>query len=201
MQRDAGRMMVMVGDAAVGQIVLLNGVSSSGKSTLARQLLADFDTPWFHMGVDMFGAMRAEAQTHDLDQASLTEVLRRTRAGFHRAVRAMALAGNNIVMDHVLSEPWRLADLLTVMADVDVVFEGVHRDAAVLMEREIARGDRVIGTAAAQMEPTHNHGLYDVEVNTSADDVQSCSARIREYLAQHPDPTVRVFHALRRRRR
>ncbi|WP_445271022.1 phosphotransferase-like protein, partial [Streptomyces sp. DSM 41634] len=43
----------MVGAAAVGQVVLLNGVSSSGKSMLARQLLADFDTPWFHMGVDM----------------------------------------------------------------------------------------------------------------------------------------------------
>lgn len=190
--------MVMVGAATIGQVVLLNGVSSSGKSTLARQLLADFDTPWFHMGVDMFGAMRAEAQTHDLDQASLTEVLRRTRAGFHRAVRAMALAGNNIVMDHVLSEPWRLADLLTVMADIDVVFVGVHCDAAVLMDREAARGDRPIGTAAAQMEPTHNHGLYDVEVNTSADDVQTCAARIREYLAQHPDTTLRAFHALRR---
>ncbi|WP_396911116.1 hypothetical protein [Mycolicibacterium sp.] len=88
--------------------MLLNGVSSSGKSTLARQLLADFDTPWFHMGVDIIGAMRAEAQTHDLDEASLTEVLRRTRAGFHRAVRGMALAGNNIAMDHVLSETWRL---------------------------------------------------------------------------------------------
>lgn len=190
----------MVGDAAVGQVVLLNGVSSSGKSTLARQLLADFDTPWFHMGVDMFGAMRAEAQTRDLDDARLTEVLRRTRAGFHRAARGMALAGNNIVMDHVLSEPWRLSDLLTVMADVDVVFVGVHCDAAVLMEREIARGDRVVGTAAAQMEPTHNHGLYDVEVDTSTDDVQACATHIREYLAHHPAPTLRTFDALRRSR-
>ncbi|OMC41714.1 hypothetical protein A5740_21680 [Mycobacterium sp. GA-1841] len=191
----------MVSAAAIGQVVLLNGVSSSGKSTLARQLLADFDTPWFHMGVDMFGAMRAEAQTHHLDEASLTEVLRRTRAGFHRAVRAMALTGNNIVMDHVLSEPWRLADLLTVMADVDVVFVGVHCDAAVLIEREVARGDRPVGTAAAQIAPTHNHGLYDVEVDTSADDVHECAARIREYLAHHPAPAVRAFHALRRRRR
>ncbi|OMC33867.1 hypothetical protein A5740_11290 [Mycobacterium sp. GA-1841] len=190
----------MVGATAVGQVVLLNGVSSSGKSTLARQLLADFDTPWFHMGVDMFGAMRAEAQTHDLDEAGLTEVLRRTRAGFHRAVRGMALAGNNIVMDYVLSEPWRLADLLTVMEDVDVIFVGVHCDAAVLTDREVARGDRVVGTAVAQIEPTHNHGLYDVEVDTSAGDIRSCAARIREYLAEQPAPTVRAFHALRRRR-
>ena len=191
-------MIVMVSAAAVGQVVLLNGVSSSGKSTLARQLLADFDTPWFHMGVDMFGAMRAEAQTHDLDQASLIEVLRRTRAGFHRAVRAMALAGNNIVMDHVLSEPWRLTDLLAVMADVDVVFVGVHCDDNVLVEREAARGDRVVGIAAAQTELTHAHGLYDVEVDTSADDVQTCAMRVRDYLAQHPDQTLRAFRALRR---
>jgi chloramphenicol 3-O phosphotransferase len=34
------------------QVVLLNGVSSSGKSTVARQLLLDFESPWFHMGVD-----------------------------------------------------------------------------------------------------------------------------------------------------
>nr|WP_276822581.1 hypothetical protein [Mycolicibacterium mageritense] len=91
----------MTESAAPGRVVLLNGVSSSGKSTIARQLLADFETPWFHMGVDMIGAMRAERQTHDLDGVGLRHVLRRTRAGFHRAVAGMALAGNDIVMDHV----------------------------------------------------------------------------------------------------
>lgn len=96
--------------SAPGQVVLLNGASSSGKSTLARQLLVDFTTPWFHMGIDMFGAMRADKQPHELDPSAIGEVLHRTRAGFHRAVAGMALAGNNIVMDHVLSEPWRLTD-------------------------------------------------------------------------------------------
>jgi chloramphenicol 3-O phosphotransferase len=64
-------MLVMAESAAPGQVVLLNGVSGSGKSTIARQLLADFHTPWFHMGVDMFGAMRAEVQTHELDADAL----------------------------------------------------------------------------------------------------------------------------------
>lgn len=190
-------MIVMAGSAEVGQVVLLNGASSSGKSTLARQLLADFDTPWFHMGVDMFGAMRAERQTHDLDADRLSDVLRRTRAGFHRAVRGMALAGNNIVMDHVLSEPWRLPDLLTVMVDVDVVFVGVHCDANDLTHREAARGDRVAGTAVAQIEAVHQHRLYDVEVNTSEETVEACAARIRDFLRRHPFPARRVFQALR----
>jgi hypothetical protein len=34
---------------------------------------------------------------------------------FGGVVAGMAQSGNNIVMDHVLSEPWRLVDLLTVI--------------------------------------------------------------------------------------
>lgn len=188
----------MAEGAAPGQVVLLNGVSSSGKSTIARQLLAEFQSPWFHMGVDMFGAMRAEEQTHELDADALCEVLRRTRAGFHRAVAGMALAGNDIVMDHVLSEPWRLADLLTVMDGIDVVFVGVHCSNADLERREAARGDRTVGTSADQLERVHAHAIYDVEVDTSTDAVDACSARIRAYLSRRPPSTVRAFDELRR---
>lgn len=191
-------MAVMVARPVSGQVVLLNGVSSSGKSTVARQLLLDFDSPWFHMGVDMFGAMRSQEQTHLLDQDRLRDVLRRTRAGFHRAVSGMAWAGNKIVMDHVLSEPWRLADLLVVMRGIDVVFVGVHCGIAELERREAARGDRDIGTAASQFDRVHAHGVYDVEVETSASTAADCSAAIREYLLQHPPPATRAFDRLRR---
>jgi chloramphenicol 3-O phosphotransferase len=191
-------MLVMAERAAPGQVILLNGASSSGKSTIARQLLADFQSPWFHMAVDMFGAMRAEEQTHELDADALREVLHRTRAGFHRAVAGMALAGNDIVMDHVLSEPWRLADLLTVMAGIDVVFVGVHCATADLERREAARGDRTVGTAADQIERVHADAIYDVEVDTSAGAADVCSARIRHYLSRRPPPTVRAFDELRR---
>lgn len=119
-------MISILADAVPGQVILLNGVSSSGKTSLARQLLRDLDRPFFHIGVDMIGALRSEPQTHQLDQVALQQVLYRTRAGFHRAVAAMALAGNDIVMDHVFSEPWRLRDCLQVMTGIDVVLIGVH---------------------------------------------------------------------------
>ena len=183
-----------------GQVVLLNGASSSGKSTIARQLLMDFETPWFRMGVDMFGAMRAERRTHELTPAGIREVLHRTRAGFHRAVAGMAEAGNNIVMDHVLSEPWRLGDLLAVMVDVDVVFVGVHCSVADLNAREARRGDRKVGIAAGQVANVHTHGLYDIEVNTSVATVEDCSAHIRAYLDDHPLPIERAFGRLREMR-
>src|ERR1700691_2659159 len=113
-----------------GQIIFLNGASSSGKTSIASQLLVVLDQPWFHMPVDAINSMRAKRRTSELSQPELDLVLTRTRAGFHRAVAGMAAAGNNVVMDHVLSERWRLLDCLAVFADFDVVFVGVSCDPA-----------------------------------------------------------------------
>ncbi|WP_433206548.1 chloramphenicol phosphotransferase CPT family protein [Nocardia sp. CA-107356] len=183
------------GAIAPGQVILLNGVSSSGKSSIARQLLIDLDRPFFHMGVDMIGAMRSQTRTHELDAAALTETLRRTRAGFHRAVAAMALAGNDIIMDHVLSEPWRLRDWLSVMTGIDVVFVGVHCSIDELQRREQQRGDRPVGTAASQIEPVHAHGIYDLTIDTGAATIQACSVQIKAFLDQ--GPSHRAFDRLR----
>jgi chloramphenicol 3-O-phosphotransferase len=107
-----------------GQIIFLNGTSSSGKTSIAEQLLLVLDRPFFHMSVDVINGLRAKRRTLDLDPEELAAVLARTRAGFHRAVAGMAQAGNDLVVDYVLSEPWRLLDCLDVLADLDVVLVG-----------------------------------------------------------------------------
>ncbi|WP_405149673.1 hypothetical protein [Nocardia salmonicida] len=63
-----------------------------------RAALIDLERPFFHMGVDLIGAMRSESRTHELGSDELADVLRRTRAGFHRAVAAMVSAGNDIII-------------------------------------------------------------------------------------------------------
>jgi chloramphenicol 3-O phosphotransferase len=182
-------------DARPGQVILLNGTSSSGKSSIARQLLVDLDRPFFHMGADMIGAMRSESRTHELDAASLDLVLGRTRAGYHRAVAGMAHAGNDVIMDHVLSEPWRLRDCLEVFAGVDVVFVGVHCPIDELRRREERRGDRRPGLAAAQIGLVHAHGSYDLEVDTGVEGITECAARISSFVGQSRPP--RAFDRLR----
>ncbi len=185
-------------EMSTGRIVLLNGASSSGKTCIARQLLMLLDPPHFHMAVDAFGAMRASQKTRDLAPGDLAEVLQKTRAGFHRAVAGMAFAGNNIVMDHVLSEPWRLDDCLVVLAPYDVTLVAVHCSLAELECREKRRSDRSIGIAAAQYELVHAHEDYDVEVDTEASSPARCAQQIQGALKHLP--ATKAFDRLRRGR-
>lgn len=103
-----------------GRIILLNGTSSSGTSSIAAELLDVLDPPHFHLAIDSINGMRGKAKTHQLAPDEQAQVLHRTRAGFHRAVAGMAAAGNDVVMDYVLSEPWRLRDCLDVFVDLRV---------------------------------------------------------------------------------
>jgi chloramphenicol 3-O phosphotransferase len=180
-----------------GQIIFLNGTSSSGKSAIAEELLLLLDPPWFHMSVDAINSMRARQKTLELDPAELDAVLARTRAGFHRAVAGMAEAGNDVVVDHVLSEQWRLLDVLAVLAGYRVVFVGVHCSPAEFGRRERARGNREAGQAAGQLRQVHAHGRYDVECDTTTASARDCALRIKAFLDRGQEPAA--FAELRSR--
>ncbi|MFF6994867.1 chloramphenicol phosphotransferase CPT family protein [Streptomyces sp. NPDC008313] len=178
-----------------GRIIFLNGTSSSGKSSIARELLDILDDGvFFHLAVDAFNAMRSK---RELGSVELDVALRRTRMGFHRSIAAMAEAGNDIVVDHVLSEPWRLLDCLTVLRPEDVLFIGVHCPLDELTRRESARGDRPPGLAAHQYDLVHSHGDYDFECDTSTMSPRECAQQIAVFLPHRPSPTA--FTRLRRR--
>ncbi|MFC5032390.1 AAA family ATPase [Streptomyces sp. So13.3] len=176
-----------------GLIIFLNGTSSSGKSSIAKELLAILDETYFHMPVDAFHAMRSR---RDLGPDQLPTMLERTWMGYHRAVAGMAAAGNNVVVDHVLSARWRLLDCLDLFAPEDVVLVGVHCPVQELERREQERGDRPPGLAAGQLAQVHAHGIYDVECDTSAAGPLDCARRIRDFLPRRPTPTA--FEQLRR---
>lgn len=191
--------MVPVGTQAPrrGRIIFLNGTSSSGKSSIAEALLQVLDEPWFHMPVDAINAMRSKNRTAELDQAGLDAVLARTRAGFHRAVAAMAEAGNDVVADHVLSEGWRLIDCLRVFDGFEVTFVAVRCSPGELARRERARGDREPGQAAVQQERVHAHRIYDLECDTTASSPMECALRIKAFVAgQRPVAFDRLRSAL-----
>ncbi|MFG2720141.1 chloramphenicol phosphotransferase CPT family protein [Streptomyces sp. NPDC048416] len=171
-----------------GLIIFLNGTSSAGKSSIAGELLPILGDTYFYLSVDAFHAMRRTPR--DLAPDELRGVLERTWRGFHRAVAGMAAGGNNVVVDHVLSERWRLLDCLDLFAPADVVLVAVRCPLPELERRERQRGDRPPGLAARQFAQVHAHGLYDVECDTSTTSPLDCARQIRDFLPRRPSPTA-----------
>ena len=180
-----------------GRVILLNGASSSGKSSVGRALLPLLPDPWFFVPADAIGEMRSTVHTRLLDDAEIDAMLRRTRLGYHRAVAGLASAGNDVIMDYPLSERWRLDDLLDTLHDFDVTLVEVRCSADELDRRERARGDRPAGLARSQTL-VYAHGDRDIVVDTTTASPAACAAVIAGALGDLPEP--KAFDRFRRRR-
>lgn len=173
-----------------GRIILLNGTSSSGKSSIAEELVLLVDPPHLHLRVDSFYGMLAKTGAQRLGPEALDAVVARVQAGFHRAIAGLAQAGNHLVVDQVLSRPWRLPDCLDVLTGHDVTFVGVHCAPEELERRERARGDRTPGQAAGQLPHVHAHRVYDIECDTTSHTARACAQQIKDHLSRGEAPTA-----------
>ena len=180
-----------------GRIVLFNGPSSAGKTTLTQAVARRLTTPWLVMPVDLFHQIRTRPDAHLTDR-QWQDVFHRTRAAYHRALVGAAACGCDVLGDHVLSESWRLDDLLRLSVGLDVLLVHVTCDPAELRRREKARGDREPGTARTQQRLAFAHGDCDLTVDTTHGPDEPTAAVLE--LIRRP-PTDRAFDRLRERRR
>lgn len=178
-----------------GRVVLLNGPSSSGKSSIGRAMMPLLDDPWFFAPVDAISGLRSTVHRKALGDAEVQDMLIRTRRGYHRTVAALASVGNDVVMDYPLSEPWRLLDLLVVLDGFEVTLVDVTCAIEELDRRERARGDRPLGLAGSQN--VFDHGDRDLVVDTTTASPQECAELVVRHLAEGAAPTA--FTRLRRR--
>ncbi|QRP44296.1 chloramphenicol phosphotransferase CPT family protein [Amycolatopsis sp. FDAARGOS 1241] len=183
---------------APGRVILLNGPSSSGKTSIGQAMLPLLPDPWFLVPVDAISGMRSTRHTRFLEDAETREMLRRTRRGYHRVIAALTSAGNDVIMDYPLSEPWRLDDLLDVLDGYDVTLIDVRCSGEELTRRERSRGDRPHGLAASQTR-VYAHGDNDLVVDTTRRGAADCAREIvdRFVTISHP----KAFARLRRDRR
>jgi chloramphenicol 3-O phosphotransferase len=213
-----------------GVIVLLNGTSSAGKTSVARAVQQLMDEPFLHTGIDEYSPhvpakfttvsggpnpdispyftliyrdppARIVAQTPVgervygdgllVDVRTGPEGVRLRAAGFV-GIAAMAAVGVNLVVDEVLFDPLVLRAAVLALAESDVLFVGLRLPLAVAEQREQDRGDRGPGGARLFYDRVHAHGLYDLEVDTSAASPEECALRIRTALAEgHPRRAIR----------
>lgn len=155
-----------------GNIILLNGVSSSGKSTLARALVEQLPG-YFYLSIDDFDLLIDRMEDRKKQRLIPVE----TEYFFHKTIALFAERGINLVVDHILHDDFTQHDIFEALAEFPIFFVGVQCPLEELERREQLRGDRRIGQARQQLKFVHRIEVYDVVVDTTCD-VQTCVGQV-----------------------
>ena len=173
-----------------GRLVILNGVSSSGKTTLAtafRDARAAAGDLWLLIGIDDFLAKLPAAwldlglptgpgpqardglrfeMSGDRRELHIGDSCRRLLHAYHHTAAAAARAGLNVIVDDVVIDDEVLRDWLEVLGDLEPTWVAVRCAPAIAAERERRRGDRPVGMTGTQTDTVHRSVRYAFEVDT-----------------------------------
>ena len=176
-----------------GNIIWLNGVSSSGKSSLVIELQKRLSLPYFCIGQDTFTDIIAPCFSGDFNGIEADELWYAAVKAMYHTIKLYSDLGLNVIVDHVVlnqddGKEQALYDECAKMLDCyPVTFVKVVCSIPELKQRELKRGDRELGTAEWQVK----QGLYppdgyDLIVDTSALSKEECAAKIAELYPNHP---------------
>ncbi|KCZ54732.1 hypothetical protein HY29_13720 [Hyphomonas beringensis] len=177
-------------------VIILNGTTSAGKTSLARALQDVTSRPFLHVRMDDFLTMQPRRLNNHPDGfvfapvegAAPPEVLIKTGAygaklisGMRKAVAAMADSGLDMIVDDVwLREGAEQVDYIRLLSNHEVFFVGVSAPLAILEQREVARGDRDIGQARWQHTRVHIGATYDLEIDTGDMTPQQAALKVQQ---------------------
>ena len=192
-----------------GNIIFLNGTSSSGKTEIAKargnfgRLLPSHRhrsflervPPKFHVYSEEENPSAAEGILWVLSEGGqrVSEIRIgpagfRLRTGIYRAVAALATAGNDLIIDDVVHDSRVLREAVHILQPFNVLFVGVRCPFEVAEQRERERSDRRQGLVEAHYDLVHSHGVYDLEVDTSTLTPMECANQIKHRLRNGPAP-------------
>ena len=145
-------------------LIVLNGTSSSGKTTLAKAMLELSSRPLLHLEADRFApVLRLNAPAKD------AEFRTRFTVAMHEAIVAFGRSGLDIIADGSLPTEPELRDrclaILRGVSDTRVV--AVRCSVEALRQRESARSDRPFGWAEEQTQIVYEGVDFDETIDTT----------------------------------
>lgn len=161
-------------------ILFLNGCTSAGKSSIARELQALSAVPLLRFGIDdAFATLPLRLHNHsdgfffDTDPRGMVRLNHgpfglATLKAHARAAAAIARSGVDLVLDEVVLDAPLKRDWRDVLTRIDTYWVGVHCALPELERRERQRGDRLIGQARGQFDLVHAEMRYDLEIDTTS---------------------------------
>lgn len=172
-------------------MIVLNGGSSAGKSSIARGLQDLLPAPWLTLGTDtLVAALPASLREAGSGigfgpdgQVKTGAVFRALDVAWSAGVAQIARSGARVIVDDVfLGGAASQARWHGALVGLAVLWVGVRCDPAVAEARERARGDRVPGMARTQADLVHVGVTYDLTVDTTHMDARSAAQHIAAHV-------------------
>jgi chloramphenicol 3-O phosphotransferase len=191
----------------VNPVIVLNGGSSSGKTSIARCLQRLLGATWMTLGVDdLIRALPGGEEIDALARAqqdggapartegpvkfgpggsvAVGDGFRRAEASWYAGIAAIGRCGTGLIIDEVFmggrSSQERLASALQ---GLPVVWIGVRCAPEVAEARERSRAGRVGGMARLQAARVHQGVVYDLIVDTTATSAADCARTVAAHLS------------------
>lgn len=163
-------------------IILLNGTSSSGKTSVARFFQESASELWLLMSLDSFLEMFPSKM-----KESWPPFARLSRAYYDTAA-LWVRAGYNLIVDTVIDEQDSASNCVRCLSEFRVYTIGLYCPLEELSKREKLRTDREAGLAQRQYDRIHKFIDYDLELDTSALSIKQCVDKISRTLCDLPNP-------------
>ena len=185
-----------------GKIIILNGTSSSGKSTVGIEL-KNFLHQYFFTSIDDFmrglpDSMHGDADHHQAEEVgALTKFSEdRTRildftitpkgypwlGRFVKGICAFCNKDNGVIFDMIITDDKMLHFVADHFREHEVHFVGIICDEETRKQREIGRGDRMHGMYLLNADYVYGACVYDFVVDTSALHPAAAAAEIKHKL-------------------
>jgi chloramphenicol 3-O phosphotransferase len=170
-------------------VIVLNGGSSSGKSSIAVCLQERLAGIWLRLGIDDLIRALSHGPSDTTAGATLEfkpdgsicvePAFRAAQASWYEGLAAITRAGTGVIADEVFLDGGESqASLQKAIRGLDVLWVAVRCDSEIAEARELQRGDRARGLARYQAERVHSGVSYDLVVDTSRTPAEVCAMSI-----------------------
>jgi len=161
------------------RVILLNGASSSGKSTLATAmkefLKLKCNLEYEIISIDDFLKMTSNDVIYEDDVYDISPML------CERARKLLQIK-EGIIIDHVITSGRIYHMLRESLQHYNFLLVHVTCPIQILKEREKQRGNRCIGSAEASLQYLYPKGGYEVIVDTYEMSASDCISKIIQML-------------------
>lgn len=193
---------------ATGAVIILNGPSGSGKSSIQREFQAlMMPKLWIKLGIDNLfdkpmpditpatmafwqsaNDIRWVTTTHTADEKPIITLFtgqqgEQVAYGMNSAIAAYAQAGCNCIVDYIAYKQEWLDDLEQELDGIKTYWVKVTLPLEVLEQRERARGTSPVGHARSHYDTVYGDRAYDLVLDTSELSPAECAHKIKEFIA------------------